>query len=81
MIYFQFFFAISADDDLSFGSISVTVAVAAEYDNCVQYMSLPLASAAANGHADCVRLLLNSGADKEAKSTVRRPNSNGCLIE
>ena len=40
-----------------------------------------LMCATVSDHTDCVRLLLNSGADKEAKSTVRRPNSNGCLIE
>jgi hypothetical protein len=27
--------------------------------------------ASANGHADCVRLLIDAGADKEAKSNVR----------
>jgi hypothetical protein len=30
-----------------------------------------LICAATNGHADCVRLLLDAGADKEAKDSVR----------
>ena len=30
-----------------------------------------LINAAVNGHADCVRLLLDAGADKEAKTIVR----------
>lgn len=33
--------------------------------------STVLINAAANGHADCVRLLLESGADMEAKNNVR----------
>ena len=31
-----------------------------------------LMCAAEDGHTDCVRLLLRAGADKEAKSNVRR---------
>jgi ankyrin repeat protein len=37
-----------------------------------QYGETPLMWAAEKGHADCARLLLNAGADKEAKSNVRR---------
>jgi hypothetical protein len=33
--------------------------------------------AAVNSHADCARLLLNAGADKEAKDVVRRSRLDG----
>jgi hypothetical protein len=35
-----------------------------------------LIDAAANGHADCVRLLLAAGADKEARNDVRQPTQS-----
>ena len=38
---------------------------------CAQEGSTVLINAAENGHADCVRLLLESGADMEAKNNVR----------
>ena len=36
-----------------------------------------LNEAARNGHADCARLLLNAGADKEAKNNVRSSTGAG----
>jgi hypothetical protein len=49
----------------------------------VQEGSMALSDAAANGHADCVRLLLESGADKETKSVrdllLRITFMNACL--
>ncbi len=36
-----------------------------------QFASTPLICAAASGHADCARLLLDAGADKEASNLVR----------
>ena len=38
---------------------------------CAQGGSTSLIWAATNGHTDCARLLLNAGADKNAKSNVR----------
>ena len=32
----------------------------------------PLISTAAKGHAECARLLIDAGADKEVKNNVRR---------
>jgi hypothetical protein len=37
----------------------------------VQFGMTALMPAASNGHADCARLLLDAGADKEAKDKVR----------
>jgi hypothetical protein len=37
----------------------------------LQSASTPLVDAAQYGHAECVRLLLESGAEKEAKDNVR----------
>ncbi len=37
-----------------------------------QWRSTALILAAANGHAKCARLLLDAGADKDAKNNVRR---------
>ena len=39
--------------------------------NALQYQDTALTDASHNGHADCVRLLLEAGADKEVKSNVR----------
>ena len=39
---------------------------------CAQYEETPLRRAAEKGHANCVLLLLDAGADKEAKNKVRR---------
>jgi ankyrin repeat protein len=39
--------------------------------NALQYQDTALTDAAHNGHADCVRLLVEAGADKEVKSNVR----------
>ncbi len=39
----------------------------------VQFGMTALMWAASNGHADCARLLLDAGADKEAKNEVRDP--------
>jgi hypothetical protein len=36
-----------------------------------QWGATALSNAAANGHADCARLLLDAGADKDSKSDVR----------
>ena len=38
---------------------------------CAQYGRTALIFATENGHAECVRLLLNYGADKNAKNNVR----------
>ena len=37
----------------------------------IQNGDTALTAAAKNGHTDCVRLLLDGGADKEAKNNVR----------
>jgi hypothetical protein len=37
-----------------------------------QYEMTALMRAAENGHADCLRLLIDAGADKEARNNVRR---------
>lgn len=42
-----------------------------------QWGSRPLHMAAQNGHIDAARILLERGAEKEAKDDVRRPS--GCL--
>ena len=39
--------------------------------SCVQQGSTALIAAAVMGHLDCVRLLIDEGADKEAKNKVR----------
>ncbi len=45
--------------------------VAVHWAAHAQYGRTALIWAAAKGHADCVRLLLDAGADKEAKCKVR----------
>ena len=47
------------------------VAVARGPISCAQWGSTALMYAAQNGHADCAQLLLNAGADKDAKNKVR----------
>ena len=39
---------------------------------------MALICAAENGHADCTRLLLDAGADKEAKDVVRGRVRSAC---
>ena len=42
-----------------------------------QYGMTPLIRAAENGRADCARLLLDAGAEKEAKNGVRARSGGG----
>ncbi len=39
--------------------------------NALQYQDTALTDASHNGHADCVRLLVEAGADKEVTNDVR----------
>jgi ankyrin repeat protein len=41
-------------------------------------MYTPLLHAAENGHADCVRVLIDAGADKEAVNEVRCFSFHDC---
>jgi ankyrin repeat protein len=43
-------------------------------------MYTPLIHAAENGHADCVRVLLDAGADKDAVNEVRCGRFNASTI-
>ena len=45
-----------------------------------QYGGTALIGAARFGHADCARLLLDAGADKEAKDNVRARAGRGALM-
>ena len=46
----------------------------------MQYGYTPLLEAVAPGHVDAVRLLIDAGADKEAKNKVcSQPCSGACL--
>jgi ankyrin repeat protein len=57
---------------LGFTSISTLVDIVMFLGaNALQYQDTALTDASHNGHADCVRLLLEAGADKEVKSNVR----------
>ena len=47
----------------------------------MQFELTPLICAAEKGHADCVRLLLDAGADTEAKKMVRRQSPEDLLLE
>jgi hypothetical protein len=40
----------------------------------IQNEETALIRAAVHGRTDCVRVLIDAGADKEAKNTVRAPN-------
>jgi hypothetical protein len=54
--------------------------VVALIDTLMQHQCAALLGAAVGGHTDCVRLLVEAGADKEAKSHVRDMRSLTSMV-